>query len=85
MSAADVRQYVERAIGKLSSNPLRLKLADDGIHEVDGRWWAVVDSSVEPRDRSQVWDSIAELEGIVEETAGPQAKILITAGPMLVA
>ena len=62
VSREEVRELVQRAIGKLPANPLGLKLAENGIFEVDGRWWAVVDHSVEPPDRTRIWDSIAELE-----------------------
>ena len=74
-----VREIVQSAIDKLQPNPLGLRLAENGVHEVDGRWWAVIDSSVESVDRTQVWESIAQLEEMFDAAEHPDVRVLVTA------
>jgi hypothetical protein len=58
-----------------------IKLAENGIREVDGRWWAVIDTSIEPPDRTSIWDAVAHLEDLIESEATKSAdiKVLVTA------
>ena len=80
-SKESVRDIVQNAIDGMRPNLLGLKLAPNGIHEVDGRWWAVIDTAVEDPDRTQVWESVAQLEEIIETEPSNSSgvKVLVTA------
>ena len=62
-----VRKLVERAIENLRPNDLGFRLSKDGVHQVDGRWWAVVELKSEPGNRSEVWAILDQLAQFIEE------------------
>lgn len=64
---AEVAHAVEEVIGKMKANPLGVHLAEGGVYCVDGHWWAVLKTQREPEKRSEVWDTIVELEEMLDD------------------
>jgi hypothetical protein len=76
MSKEEVREVAQRAVDKMNPNPFGIKLAEDGIHELNDRWWLVIEASIEPPDRTYMWDAVATLEEMIEAEA---PRIYVTA------
>jgi len=76
LNEESVRERVETVLRGLKDNRYGLHLAEGGIHCIDGRWWVVLETSQEPDRRSEIWDSIALIEELLDES---DLKIAVTA------
>lgn len=69
-----IQRQVEVVLQQID-NPLGFRLKSDGIVDVDGRWWVILEADNEPPRRSEVWDRLAEIEEKLEEA---DVKVLVT-------
>lgn len=74
LTRESIQHHVEEVL-KQVDNPLGFRLKSDGIVDVDGRWWVILEAENEPPRRSDVWDRLAEIEGKLEEA---DVKVLVT-------
>lgn len=62
-----VKDIVQDALAKLSSNPLELEVAPDGVRRVDTHWWVVLLPRKEPEFRHLAWEQAAMIGELLDE------------------
>jgi hypothetical protein len=76
LNADEIRDQVERTLSGLRDNRYGLRVAENGVHRVDGRWWVVLDVANEPQLRSEIWDAVALIEELLDQQ---DLKVSVTA------